>query len=124
MWLGAAGLIPFVSCAAGVAAGGIDLSLPLGVSMTPDQLVHLQAVYGASILSFMGAVHWGLAMAGYRRPMLRETSVTPKEPQDHAESQSNGEVWRYGLRYMCACALRACVRVSHPVCARAVWCRV
>lgn len=48
--LGPAGLIPFAALAAGIAAGWPDLAFPL-------------AAYGATILAFLGAVHWGLALA-------------------------------------------------------------
>ena len=55
-WLGGAGVIPFAAGALGAWA------LP-----APWDLWALQAqvFYGACILSFMGAVHWGLAMADY-----------------------------------------------------------
>ncbi len=135
LWLGAAGLIPFVSCAAGVAAGGVDLT-PLSLSVTPGQLVHLQAVYGVSILSFMGAVHWGLAMTNYQRPPSARGSAVPttlsetKEQDLPSSTGGNGEEWRYGLR--CAALLdQLFVRVRWRVCAlltfafprSAVWCR-
>ncbi len=49
-WLGLAGLLPFMGLAgaslAGLAWGGWAL-----------------AAYGATILAFLGAVHWGLALA-------------------------------------------------------------
>lgn len=53
-WLGLGGLIPFVACAAGIFAGphrwqGFALAALIG--------------YGAVILAFLGAVHWGLALA-------------------------------------------------------------
>ena len=53
--LGFAGLIPFVAASLGVWIAGY-----------PQNLIALdiQLAYGAVILSFMGAVHWGLAMAG------------------------------------------------------------
>ena len=48
--LGLAGLLPFL--------GGV-LGLSLGLGWTGQAL----AAYGAVILSFLGAVHWGLALA-------------------------------------------------------------
>ena len=55
LYLGFAGLIPF-------------LAATLGVWIAPAAwtvfAVDVQLAYGAVILSFMGAVHWGLAMAG------------------------------------------------------------
>ncbi len=53
-WLGAAGLIPF---AAGAAA--LWILPPEHLARAADVLVG----YAVVILSFMGAVHWGLAMA-------------------------------------------------------------
>lgn len=52
--LGFAGLLPFLAGSAGAWAAGY-----------PDILivVNLQMAYGAVILSFLGAVHWGLALA-------------------------------------------------------------
>jgi hypothetical protein len=47
--LGPAGLIPFASLAAGVWAGWPSAAWAL-------------VAYGATILAFLGAVHWGLAM--------------------------------------------------------------
>ena len=54
-YLGFAGLIPFYATAVGALLSD-DLLL---VSL----LVQAQLVYGAVIASFLGAVHWGLAMA-------------------------------------------------------------
>ncbi len=55
VWLGFAGLIPF-------AAGAVAVwALPQGWN---DFAQFIQMAYAACILSFMGAVHWGLAMAG------------------------------------------------------------
>ncbi len=53
--LGFAGLIPFL--AAGLAVWFTPLVWKL-------LALDIQLAYGAVILSFMGAVHWGLAMAG------------------------------------------------------------
>ena len=58
-WLGGLGALPFVALAvAGAVADGSAhefLSLAL-------------ALYGAVILSFLGGIHWGLAMAGLGQP--------------------------------------------------------
>lgn len=53
LWLGLAGLLPFYAClaAAVLGAGGL-----------PPLAVQAQMGYGAVILSFLGGVHWGLAM--------------------------------------------------------------
>ncbi|WP_209443450.1 DUF3429 domain-containing protein [Falsiroseomonas frigidaquae] len=50
LWLGLAGLLPFLAMAGATAAG-----LPWGGRAL--------AAYGATILAFLGAVHWGLALA-------------------------------------------------------------
>lgn len=52
--LGFAGLIPFLASTLGVWLSGYPQSLIA---------LDIQLAYGAVILSFMGAVHWGLAMA-------------------------------------------------------------
>lgn len=52
---GAAGLIPFVAAAVAVWV------LPGGWK---TNALYVQLAYGATILSFLGAVHWGLALAG------------------------------------------------------------
>lgn len=56
-WLGALGLIPFVGLAAA------------SLSIDPAYAVHIHfllATYGALILSFLGGVHWGLAIMDRR----------------------------------------------------------
>jgi hypothetical protein len=50
-WLGAAGLLPFLGLAALSGLGAPSAAPAL-------------AAYGATILAFLGAVHWGLALAG------------------------------------------------------------
>ena len=52
--LGLAGLIPFLAGPPAAFAAGYPESF---------YFVNLQMAYGAVILSFMGAVHWGLALA-------------------------------------------------------------
>ncbi|KAJ3095566.1 hypothetical protein HDU97_006797 [Phlyctochytrium planicorne] len=53
--LGVAGLIPFVSITA------VAVVVPESLAV----LQEVQLIYSSTILSFMGAVHWGLAMANY-----------------------------------------------------------
>lgn len=53
--LGAAGLIPFVGLAAGIATG-------LDLGWGADALARALALYGALILSFLGGVRWGIAV--------------------------------------------------------------
>lgn len=60
--LGMAGLIPFVALASPLAQ-----MLPLPTILAAGH-ANAQAAYAASILSFLGAIHWGLAMADYAAP--------------------------------------------------------
>ncbi|MGI4745721.1 MAG: DUF3429 domain-containing protein [Janthinobacterium lividum] len=57
--LGIAGLIPFVACAVGILIYPNQVPVP--------RLVQALIGYSAVILSFLGAVHWGLALAA--RPL-------------------------------------------------------
>lgn len=50
--LGVFGLTPFVASTVGM------VYFPSSI----DQLLYLESIYGCSILSFLGAVHWGIAM--------------------------------------------------------------
>ncbi|KAL3153412.1 hypothetical protein ABBQ38_011748 [Trebouxia sp. C0009 RCD-2024] len=58
--LGLAGVIPFIALAPPVAA-----SLPLIPAELLQNAALLQVAYGASIASFLGGVHWALAMVEY-----------------------------------------------------------
>ena len=55
-----AGVIPFIALAPPVAA-----SLPLIPAELVQNAALLQVAYGASIASFLGGVHWALAMVEY-----------------------------------------------------------
>ena len=57
--LGAAGVIPFLACTAGLAAGFAVPGIGGG-----ERLAQALIVYGVAILSFLGGVRWGIAM-GY-----------------------------------------------------------
>jgi hypothetical protein len=57
LWLGFAGLLPF-------AAGALAVWILPGTHQLAGYALYAQMAYAACILSFMGAVHWGLAMAG------------------------------------------------------------
>ncbi|EDO40601.1 predicted protein [Nematostella vectensis] len=52
LWLGLAGAIPFTSLA------GLSLITPSYL----DTIIHAQCAYGACILTFLGAIHWGYAL--------------------------------------------------------------
>lgn len=60
--LGVAGLIPFVAGAAGMLWPS---ALPWPV---PGGAAAALGAYGAVIVSFLGGIHWGLAMAGSGEP--------------------------------------------------------
>ena len=66
--MGFGGLIPFFICA-GAAHSGVSPWAGLALVVI--------GIYGAVILSFVGAVHWGLAMAGGRRHGWYVWSVVP-----------------------------------------------
>lgn len=64
-WMGYLGLLPFFAMALGVWIGPVGLA---------DWLT----AYGAVILSFVGAIHWGLAMGrGQSSPAIFQASVVP-----------------------------------------------
>lgn len=54
VWLGLAGLVPLLLAAIGVLIGG-----PWWRAFSSSALL----AYGAAVLSFLGAVHWGIAIA-------------------------------------------------------------
>lgn len=69
-WLGYLGLVPFAVALAGML---------LGDAGARSYFAHQFIAYAAVILSFVGAVHWGVALSGTRRrPALRmAVSVLP-----------------------------------------------
>ena len=68
VWLGYGGLVPFAICAA-AAHGGTPILAAYGLIGAAN--------YGAVILSFVGAIHWGLAMQDDRHVYWFSWSVTP-----------------------------------------------
>ena len=68
MLMGIGGLIPFFLCAGAAHSG---------TAPWPDIALIICGIYGAVILSFIGAVHWGLAMHGDRKPLWFVWSVIP-----------------------------------------------
>ncbi len=69
--LGLGGLLPFVALA---------VALIVGVDIAPLRPMTLLLAYAATILSFVGAVHWGIALAtdaADGRPLLLAGSVVP-----------------------------------------------
>ena len=68
VWLGYGGLVPFAICAA-AAHGSTPMLAAYGLIGAAN--------YGAVILSFVGAIHWGLAMQDGRHVYWFCWSVTP-----------------------------------------------
>ena len=66
--LGALGLLPFLGCTIGIIAFPGDVPVP--------NLVRALIAYGAVILSFLGAVHWGLALEPEPAMLLPGQSAT------------------------------------------------
>ena len=66
--LGFGGLVPFAGCAVLMYSGSPSASIIA---------LFANAVYGAVILSFVGAVHWGLTMRGDRSPYWYVWSIMP-----------------------------------------------
>ncbi|MDX6751716.1 DUF3429 domain-containing protein [Geminicoccaceae bacterium 1502E] len=65
--LGWLGVLPFAAALAGIALGDFTAHLANAVLL----------IYGAVILSFMGGVQWGLAMAAGSGPARYVASVVP-----------------------------------------------
>jgi hypothetical protein len=65
-YLGTSGFTVYLANQAGEAASGalssIDQSQALQLL---DQALNIQVTYGAVMLSFLGALHWGMEFAGY-----------------------------------------------------------
>ena len=66
--IGFGGLVPFAGCAVLMYSDSPSASIVA---------LFANAVYGAVILSFVGAVHWGLTMRGDRSPYWYIWSVLP-----------------------------------------------
>ncbi|KAG6854580.1 hypothetical protein C0991_004916 [Blastosporella zonata] len=65
-YMGASAITVYLAHSAGMAANGLDTTLDPGVALTLlDQALNVQVTYGAVMLSFLGALHWGMEFAGY-----------------------------------------------------------
>ncbi|KAI0748649.1 hypothetical protein C8Q80DRAFT_1172960 [Daedaleopsis nitida] len=65
-YLGASGATIYLAHQAGVAATGIVPNIDPGTAITVlHQALSIQTTYGAVLLSFLGALHWGFEFAGY-----------------------------------------------------------
>ncbi|TFY74597.1 hypothetical protein EWM64_g9416 [Hericium alpestre] len=75
MVFGLLGSVPYLFCSAatwyltheaGMAAAGVVTNIDPGVALTLlDRALNIQMTYGAVMLSFLGAIHWGMEFAGY-----------------------------------------------------------
>jgi hypothetical protein len=75
MVFGLAGSLPYIATSgatvylarqAGEAASGVVAKIDPGVAMSLlDQAMSVQVTYGAVMLGFLGALHWGMEFAGY-----------------------------------------------------------
>jgi len=65
-YLGASGMTLYLARQAERAASGAMVAMDPGVAHTMlDQALNFQVTYGAVMLSFLGALHWGFEMAAY-----------------------------------------------------------
>ncbi|PCH37696.1 hypothetical protein WOLCODRAFT_95656 [Wolfiporia cocos MD-104 SS10] len=65
-YLGATGATIWLARQAGFAATGFAGSIDPGVAITVlDNALNIQTTYGAVMLSFLGALHWGFEFAGF-----------------------------------------------------------
>ncbi|KAH9950196.1 hypothetical protein B0H21DRAFT_687075 [Amylocystis lapponica] len=65
-YVGAAGATIYLARQAGLATAGITTNIDPGVAITVlDHALNIQMTYGAVMLSFLGALHWGFEFAGY-----------------------------------------------------------
>ncbi|KAI0941020.1 hypothetical protein AcV7_003240 [Taiwanofungus camphoratus] len=65
-YLGASGATIYLAHQAGLATMDLASKIDPGVAITMlDHALNFQVTYGAVLLSFLGAVHWGFEFAGY-----------------------------------------------------------
>ncbi|KAK7455116.1 hypothetical protein VKT23_010986 [Stygiomarasmius scandens] len=65
-YIGASATTVYLAYEAGLAASGVPINIDPGVALTVlDQALNLQVTYGAVMLSFLGALHWGMEFAEY-----------------------------------------------------------
>ncbi|KAG9318658.1 hypothetical protein JVU11DRAFT_751 [Chiua virens] len=64
-YIASAGTTVYLSYQAGLATAGTLTNIDPGVALTIlDQALNFQVTYGAVLLSFLGALHWGMEFAG------------------------------------------------------------
>ncbi|KAJ3849504.1 hypothetical protein EV368DRAFT_67384 [Lentinula lateritia] len=66
-YVGTGATTVYLASVAGAAAAGHPTSIDPGVALTLlDQALNIQVTYGAVLLSFLGALHWGMEFASPR----------------------------------------------------------
>lgn len=65
-YLGTSGFTVYLANQAGQVASGASTALDVGTALhLLDQALNIQVTYGAVMLGFLGALHWGMEFAGY-----------------------------------------------------------
>jgi len=65
-YLGTSGTVIYLANQASLAAQGALANIDPGVALTLlDRALSIQVTYGAVMLSFLGALHWGMEFSGY-----------------------------------------------------------
>ncbi|KDQ61073.1 hypothetical protein JAAARDRAFT_173588 [Jaapia argillacea MUCL 33604] len=64
-YLGTSATVIYHAHQAGLAAAGLAAMDPGVAATILDQALNIQVTYGAVMLSFLGALHWGMEFAGY-----------------------------------------------------------
>jgi len=65
-YLGTSGLTIYLANQAGEAASGVASKIDPGLAQSLlDQALNIQVTYGAVMLGFLGALHWGMEFASY-----------------------------------------------------------
>jgi len=65
-YLGTSATVIYLAHQAGLATSGLISNIDPGVALTVlDQALTIQVTYGAVMLSFLGALHWGMEFSGF-----------------------------------------------------------
>jgi hypothetical protein len=65
-YIGASATTVYLAHQAQLAASGVAIGMDPGMALTVlDQALNIQVTYGAVMLSFLGALHWGMEIASY-----------------------------------------------------------
>lgn len=96
-YVGAGATTVYLASVAGSAAAGNPTSIDPGVALTLlDQALNFQVTYGAVMLSFLGALHWGMEFAK-PSPTLYSSHGLPSLFNQWQHSSFNGWIhWVFG----------------------------